>query len=243
MERIADGVITECVDRFLGRVTIGSEVTYSADRAREYSWDFAFNYFQDHPRPTESIEFSCMQLGYYLASWGMLRGSSYLFNKTNARHYTRTIEVIEKLTPDASGIDADRWSDPAAQEVLLECYARLRESLLPPDRSAVTLVTKVMLGVWGNVPAYDTYFQGTFRSLSGDGKERSAANKFDARSLTLLGDFYQQHAEEVDALARGCRTRDFATFDWTERTITRAKVVDMFGFQYTTMPTAAGVPV
>lgn len=26
---------------------------------------------------------SCLQLGYYLASWGMLRGSTYLFAEAN----------------------------------------------------------------------------------------------------------------------------------------------------------------
>jgi hypothetical protein len=45
------------------------------------------------------MEMSCLQLGYYLASWGMLRGSSYLFRETNARHYQASIEVIERYNP------------------------------------------------------------------------------------------------------------------------------------------------
>jgi hypothetical protein len=64
-------------------------------RRRERSWDFCFNHFQDHPNPTEVMELSCLQLRYYLVSWGMLNGSSFLFNQTNALHYRRAVGAIE----------------------------------------------------------------------------------------------------------------------------------------------------
>lgn len=66
---------------------------------RARSWDFCFDYFQSHPEPTQDMERSCLQLGYYLASWGMLRGSSYLFRSTNLRHYMEAVEIIERHNP------------------------------------------------------------------------------------------------------------------------------------------------
>ncbi len=36
-------------------------------RRRERSWDFCYDYFRNHRRPTETMELSCLHLGYYLA--------------------------------------------------------------------------------------------------------------------------------------------------------------------------------
>lgn len=63
--------------------------------ARVLSWDFCFEHFADLERVRGDRQASCMQLGYYLARWGMLRGSSYLFKNTNARHYLQALDVIE----------------------------------------------------------------------------------------------------------------------------------------------------
>jgi hypothetical protein len=52
--------------------------------ARYASFDYCFNYFRsfreqdrtaDIAAP-QNLQMSCLQLGFYLASWGMLRGSS-----------------------------------------------------------------------------------------------------------------------------------------------------------------------
>lgn len=55
-------------------------------RARYTSFDYCFNYFQSHREQGklpdllrgEALQLSCLHLGFYLASWGMLRGSSEL---------------------------------------------------------------------------------------------------------------------------------------------------------------------
>ena len=59
----------------------------STDRdpnSRDASFDFCFNYFQSFRdrrdiaaiAAPERLEVSCLQLGFYLASWGMYRGST-----------------------------------------------------------------------------------------------------------------------------------------------------------------------
>ena len=55
---------------------------------------------------------SCLQLGFYLASWGMLRGSSTLLRKS-ARHYEPVIDVIDVIAAapaEVWDVDADRYS-------------------------------------------------------------------------------------------------------------------------------------
>lgn len=203
----------------------------SMSRRRERSWDFCFNYFQSHPRPTEAMEMSCLQLGYYLASWGMLRGSSFLFGETNVRHYQRTIEVIEQHNSNLTGIDVDRYQQPDVISAINSAWADLTTALLPEGGRGVTLISKVMMGAWGCLPSYDTYFIQTFRSLADTPRERSAFNSVSTHSMHLLTGFYEEHSEEIDTLRLRFPTIDFAAGSETNRPMTRAKVIDVFGFQ------------
>ena len=46
---------------------------------RHVSYDFCYNYFQSFKNKEEikdNMELSCLQLGFYLASWGLYRGSN-----------------------------------------------------------------------------------------------------------------------------------------------------------------------
>ena len=225
MQPMPSGEITSAIESFL-RSPNGQA---TEDYRRERSWDFCFNYFQENPTPTRNMELSCLQLGYYLASWGMLRGSSYLFRETNARHYQATIRVIEEYNPEMRKLNDKSLFDVHAQNLILRSYADLRKTILPKGGTSLTLVTKIMMGAWGTVPSFDTYFIKGFRSLA-EGADKAAFNKIDGRSLSLLEDFYRQNREEVDSLARHYKTLDFATGNLTDRALTRAKIIDMYGF-------------
>lgn len=228
MKNTEPGTITHAVDRFLRVQPDRQQVPRGG---RERSWDFCFNYFQDHPKPTRDLEMSCLQLGYYLASWGMLRGSSYLFRETNVSHYLHAIKVIEDADQRLRGLDAEHYGDPAVRQSLLSTYARLGDALLPRGGTRKTLVTKVMMGVWGVIPSFDTYFIAAFRSLAED-RENAAFRYPNDACLALLGEFYSDHAEEIDGLAQRFTTIDFTTGSPTGRHLTQMKIIDMFGFQY-----------
>ena len=49
---------------------------------RYISFDYCYNYFRTTNDLTQDIEKSCLVLGFYLASWGMFRGSSFLLQKS-----------------------------------------------------------------------------------------------------------------------------------------------------------------
>jgi hypothetical protein len=71
--------------------------------ARYTSFDYCFNYFQSFRESgtlaslatPENVQISCLHLGFYLASWGMLRGSAELLQKS-ARHYVPVIVCFVK---------------------------------------------------------------------------------------------------------------------------------------------------
>jgi hypothetical protein len=85
---------------------------------RYTSFDYCFNYFQSFRdsgnvaaiASREYIQQSCLHLGFYLASWGMLRGSAELLQKS-VRHFVPVIETIACTNPASWQIDADTYTD------------------------------------------------------------------------------------------------------------------------------------
>jgi hypothetical protein len=79
-------------------------------RARYTSFDYCFNYFQSHREGGrllellrgDALQLSCLHLGFYLASWGMLRGSSELLQRS-VRNFVPLVEVIANAPPRGYG--------------------------------------------------------------------------------------------------------------------------------------------
>lgn len=190
---------------------------------RYASFDYCFNYFQRHrhdPRALlgESLEFSCNQLGFYLASWGMLRGSTFLLGRS-VKHFIPLIELIASAPKELWELDVHKY-DSAGLSLLMDWAARIRVALRPeggrPNEGVASdiLVTKVLLGVFGCVPAFDTYFRKGF-----------GVSTFSKGSLRRVGTFYTSHADEIEGLRQP--TLDFDTGRQSEILYTRAKVIDM----------------
>jgi len=190
---------------------------------RYASFDFCFNYFQNYKDQgkinelshTENIQLSCLQLGFYLASWGMLRGSSFLLEKS-VKFYEPLIIGISEFDTAIWDIDIDNYSNENI-EILLACKNMIVEKLGNNNKASDTLVTKIMLGVFGNVPAYDDFFRKGFKIHS-----------FGKKSLKQISQYYLQNNEMIDNAV-------IYTFDYysglpTNRKYTKAKVVDMIGF-------------
>lgn len=160
----------------------------------------------------------------------MLRGSSYLFRATNMHHYIKAVQVIEDNNSMMRTIDADGYLDPSNRAIIIRTYRELREALVPDGVTHVTLVGKVMLGVWGCLPSFDRYFRQGFWQLASKRGEKTAFNRVDHHSLELLGAFCNIHQDEISRLAARYTTLDFGG-DFTNRPLPLAKVIDMYGFQ------------
>jgi hypothetical protein len=188
--------------------------------ARYTSFDYCYNHFQSHRSrglaelaSPSGMELSCLHLGFFLASWGMLRGSAVLLRRS-IKHYVPLIDVIASVDPAVWEIDAHAYTDESIQ-LLLEAARQLSTAL--PEGASDTLVTKIMLGVFGCVPAFDTYFRKGF-----------GVGAFSKKSLRKVAGFYQDNAEAIEAYR--VPTLDFATGEETTHKYTRAKVIDMIFF-------------
>lgn len=101
---------------------------YLADRediARYASFDYCFNYFRSfyvEGRLSElvaagHVQLSCLQLGFYLASWGMFRGRSQLLQRS-VKHYVPVLEAIAGADKRLWELDVERYDDDAIGVIL-----------------------------------------------------------------------------------------------------------------------------
>jgi hypothetical protein len=192
--------------------------------ARYASFDYCFNYFQsfkekDCPQKLadcDNIQISCLQLGFYLASWGMFRGSSFLF-WSSIRYLMRLIENIANFDKNIWEIDVDRYSKENIN-LLLDCRSMIISSLGAANNPTDTLVTKIMLGVFGNAPAFDDNFC----------KGLKLKKSLDRHSIGFIAEFYLDTRTIIDQYE--IFTLDFHSGKETKRKYTKAKLVDMIGF-------------
>jgi hypothetical protein len=191
------------------------------DTARYASFDYCFNYFQSFYEDGRSaalagsphMQTSCLQLGFYLASWGMFRGKAVLLQHS-AKALRPAVEVIAAAPRSIWTADVHDYR-PAARAAITDTSAQLRRAL--PGGGSQTLVTKAMLGVFGCVPAFDRYFRAAF-----------GATRLGPKSLAALETYYRENAEIIEA--NRVSTIDFASGADTGRLYTRAKVIDMVFF-------------
>lgn len=202
---------------------------------RYASFDYCFNYFQSHrddPRGLVSpggLETSCLQLGYYLASWGMFRASSQMLRRSS-KHLAPLVSVLANDLGYLWGLDVDGYDTetiPKLREAEIAVRRALRDA---PDVEATleghglkglvaseTLTTKILLGVFGCVPAFDTYFRRGFEVAT-----------FGPKSLFKIREFYDANAPVLDAFH--IPTVDFTSGEATDLLYPKAKLVDMIFF-------------
>lgn len=189
--------------------------------ARYASFDYCFNYFQSHHETGtvaelaagDRMQTSCLQLGFYLASWGMFRGKATLLS--------RSVKCLEPVIDAIVATPAQVWnldvSDYAPETIDAAMQAgRTLARVLPGGRSD-TLVTKVMLGVFGCVPAFDRYVRTGLGVWT-----------YCPKAFRTIRAFYEEHDTVIEQ--RRVDTIDFATSQPTGRRYTQAKVIDMIFF-------------
>lgn len=202
------------------------------DNKRYSSFDYCYNYFyKTKPEKIMSdIEKSCLVLGFYLASWGMYRGSAFLLQKS-VKTFIPLIEYVSTLDESIWQIDVADYIKKV--DHILDVYDNVRRLLFTENKSSahVTLVTKIMLGVFGVVPAFDRFFSNTFKGVFNEGENKCGFSVFNSKSLQCISRFYLDNQSEIDQLASLTKTIDFLTGKETNIHYPKIKIIDMYGFQ------------
>lgn len=202
--------------------------------SRFSSFDYCYNYFYSHSanpkRLQGDMEKSCLTLGFYLASWGMFRGSGFLLNKS-VKYFESTINFISEQESSLWNIDANTYKNDIDR--ILKIYDEIKSILIADKNIAhMTLVTKVMLGVFGFIPAYDQNFCKAFREMY---KGECGFRVVNKKSLTFIYNFYLSNQDCIDNYSKNIKTLTFnnnASINGnTSFHYPKAKIIDMCGFE------------
>ncbi len=166
------------------------------------SWEHCYRFFLNnyHNLKDEDIlDQGCLHLAFFLASWGMLRGSSFLFQKDYKVHQYFIKEVMMKpawkkyyeqnqhFLMDHRYVEGMDKLITETKRIYPAHVQKIGEEF--PIHVTDTCASKILLGVFGNTPAYDRYFTDGLRQFA-------LRTQFDEKSLKQLVDFYHQNEFE-----------------------------------------------
>ena len=176
----------------------------SRDENHRYkSWEHCFKYFKQHrPFATEQEkDLAALHLSFYLASWGMYRGSSPLLWKDYKVHKP-AINVLLKRRyerlwdPQFRAQSEEQHNIPLILELKNELSGSYPDHVTRGDGEDIqfapteTLITKILLGTMACTPACDNFFIKGFR-LTG-----LPFSEFRQEFLDKVRVFYHNHEEE-----------------------------------------------
>jgi hypothetical protein len=140
---------------------------FGDEHHRYRSWEHCYRFFRrlTLAEIMSQRDIAALQLGFYLASWGMYPGSSFLLQHA----YTVHLGVIDALAIPRFLPLWQREFGAAAKDLgllptVLAAVSAVREAYAPFGQPTDTLVTKVLLGTLGCLPACDRYFIDGFKS-------------------------------------------------------------------------------
>lgn len=180
------------------------------ENCRYKSWEYCYKVFYDlhqsEDSSEEAIDYLCLHLSFYLASWGMYRGSSFLL-QTDYKVHKKVVEKILSHRYDKLwNINVKEYSKDNINllmdlvKEIKEIYNDIRLSIEKykgvKNEISNTLVTKVLMGTTGCVPAYDRYF------VEGVKKFGKLSGTFNKKSIKSVADFYNEHYEELEEARR-----------------------------------------
>jgi hypothetical protein len=174
-----------------------------ADAHHRYrSWEHCFQYF--HRSTPQAIavnrDQAALQLGFYLASWGMYRGSSFLLQHAYTAHLSAIDQVVSPFCALWEPEFGAREEDLNLVPIIHSAIEGVRGSYEPFGSATDTLVTKVMLGTFGCLPACDRFFIDGFKIA---GFSYSYLNsKFVERVLQFCRDNLPELREEQERIER-----------------------------------------
>lgn len=176
------------------------------ENGRYRSWEYCYKIFHDAHTSNnvddDFIDYLCLHLSFYLASWGMYRGSSFLLQRDYKVHKPVIKILLEDKYNSLWGIEINQYKNIENQEKLKDLVSRIKEvynkirlsvkESIPKNELSDTLVTKVLMGTLGCVPAYDRYF------ISGVRNEKAASGNFNIRSILELVEFYNKYYDDFE---------------------------------------------
>lgn len=164
---------------------------------RYRSWEHCFSYFRNRRKLEANLDTAALHLAFYLASWGMYRGSSALLWKDYKIHELALTVLLEKKYNPLWNLKFDARFEDEAIGLILELSRTLKEKYHAQIKTVngkrrnfqptEILVTKVLLGTMACTPACDRFFIVGFR------RQGWGYSKFGENFLRKVFRFYREN--------------------------------------------------
>ena len=185
------------------------------ENGRYRSWEHCYsNFINARDNKNAELDYLSLQLAFYLASWGMYRGSSFLLQKDYKIHIPVVKELLKEEYDPLAGIDCVELKREENQRLLEkinafldEYYSNIRDevkNIKVRNQLSSTLITKILMGTLGCVPAYDRYF------ISGIKKQKVASGNYNMKSIGQLVDFYESNIVELENIRKDMKVNGMA---------------------------------
>ncbi len=212
------------IDNFIGEINDNSNHRF---KSWEYCHNIFHNIFTKYNSLTEEDEdYLALHLGFYLASWGMYRGSSFLLqsydykihkNAVNLACNYKQLFIIDPFTQTKGYIDLLFGKDGLYIK-LYNYYLDLKTKVKSNENISMTLITKILMGIFGCIPAYDQFFIKGLRS------NNISISKNCRPNIESLIEFINKNNEYKDAFIDKCN-------ELSQDNYTIMKVADMYFWQ------------
>ena len=187
------GKITRHVNQFI------KDECNSAD-GRYKSWEFCYLFFQKN-FDKQDWDQAALMLAFYLASWGMYRGSSFLLQYTYTIHIQalkiifspKYTELYHKILTDDKDISLLFQLIKELKDYYFIKQRKIRPNIAVSNLVSDTLISKILLGTLGNIPAYDRFVKIGL-------KKSNLLQTMSPKGYKQLVNFYKQNQEEIDSL-------------------------------------------
>lgn len=204
----------DAIDELIDAAQTFYEDARRDENGRSRSWEHCYRVFRDaRTDPSPDYDYLSLHLAFYLASWGMYRGSCFLLQKD----YKVLSPVVEKiLKPEYDCLfglacadlrNSDAWAQiKKLSDDIDDYYFRpIRDKVAGREVTtpvSPVLITKILMGTLGCVPAYDRFFQ------DGVATYKVTTQEYSRNSLLKLVDFYEAHNDRLEEARRGMRVGD-----------------------------------
>ena len=168
---------------------------------RGKSWEHCYVFFRNHKKFRNNNEFldhAALHLGFFLASWGMLRGSSFLLQKDYKFYVPIVKTLIDPKYDRLWDFDFSKESKKRNIDILFEFKEELKKKIKENNRAdgdykehqTDLIITKIIMATMGCVPSYDTYLKKGLKSI-----KKEKLGNFDKNSFKNLLDMSEENEE------------------------------------------------
>jgi len=184
---------------------------------RYKSWEHCYKHFHNRASKNNDQNIASLHLAFYLASWGMYRGSSFLLQKDYLVHRGVVSQLFDSRYESLWKLDFDDKDNDDQNINLIWELANKLKSIYQNTIKEVdgktktvnptnTLITKILLGTMGCSPACDRFFIDGYRN------RRLGYSGFNKEFLAGVIGFYREHQTDFRDVQRTIKKQSNGAF-------------------------------